>query len=237
MNAKTASPIGVVCDFDGTATLLDIGDEVSRHFGGVAHWEAERARFLSGELNTRQIIRAIYTKVHANEAEVRAFTKQTARLRPGFAELVEACRERGAPFILASGGLRQYVEAALESQLDPKLREHIELRANEAHFGAPGADFLHVTFPWEERSRSMGCTDCGSCKRIAVADLRERGVTLVIGIGDGFADRCLVEHADRAFAKAGSYLARHCAATGIAYEPFESLAAAASGVRSHPSAS
>ena len=230
MTRESPSPIGVVCDFDGTATLLDIGDEVSRHFGGVAHWKAERARFLSGELNTRQIIEAIYTSVHASEAEVRAFAARTARLRPGFAALVEGCRARGAPFILASGGLRQYVEAALESQLDPKLREHIELRANEAHFGPP---HLRVEFPWESRSRQLGCAVCGSCKRVAVADLRARGVRWVVGIGDGFADRCLVAHADQAFAKEGSYLARHCAEAGVAHETFESLDRAAEAVRAH----
>ena len=231
MNQPLPSPIGVVCDFDGTATLLDIGDEVSRHFGGHAHWESERARFLCGELSTRGIIEAIYTNVHASEAEVRAFAARTARLRPGFAELVEACRARGAPFILASGGLRQYVEAALEAQLPPALREHIELRANEAHFGPP---HLRVSFPWDARSRELGCEVCGSCKRVAVADLRAQGVKWVVGIGDGFADRCLVASADQAFAKAGSYLERHCVASGVAHEPFESLERAAQVVRDHP---
>ncbi len=226
--SQPASSIGVVCDFDGTATLLDIGDEVSRHFGGPAHWERERARFASGELNTRQIIEAIYTQVTAGEPEVRAFAARTARLRPGFAELVAACRERNAPFILASGGLRQYVEAALESQLAPELRAHLELRANEAAFGRP---HLRVAFPWEERSRAMGCEACGSCKRVAVADLRARGVRHVLGIGDGFADRCLVQFADEAFAKAGSYLARHCEAEEVAHHPFETLFEAAERVR------
>ena len=224
----SVSPVGVVCDFDGTATLLDIGDEVSRHFGGVAHWETERAKFLSGALDTRGIIEAIYTSVRATEAEVRAFAASAARLRPGFAELVQACRERGAPFILASGGLRQYVEAALQSQLEPALREHLEIRANEAHFGEP---HLRVEFPGDARSRELGCEVCGSCKRVAVADLRARGVRHVIGIGDGFADRCLVEHADQAFARKDSFLARHCASAGIAFEPFETLERAAAAVR------
>jgi len=231
MSSPRPSPIGVVCDFDGTATLLDIGDEVSRHFGGAAHWEAERAKFASGALDTRGIIEAIYTHVQASEAEVREFAARTGRLRPGFAELVEACRARGAPFILASGGLRQYVEAVLEAQLPPELRAHIELRANEAHFGPP---HLRVTFPWDERSRAQGCVACGSCKRVAVADLRARGASWVVGIGDGFADRCLVAHADQAFAKEGSYLARHCAQSGIVHEAFDTLERAAAAVREHP---
>ena len=222
-------PVGVVCDFDGTATLLDIGDELSKHFGGAAHWDAERARFATGALDTRGIIEAIYAKVSASEGEVRAFAAENARLRPGFNELVAACAARGVPFILASGGLRQYVEAVLEAHLDPLLRDHVEIRANEGHFGPPG--HLRVEFPWEELSRAQGCTACGSCKRVAVADLRERGVQHIIGVGDGFADRCLVQHADQAFARAGSYLAKFCAETGLAHATFVTLDDAADAVK------
>ena len=119
------TPLAVVCDFDGTATLLDIGDEISKHFGGVEHWETETARFRRGELDTRGIIEAIYAKVLASEEEVRAFAAATARLRPGFSDLVAACRARGAPFFLASGGLRQYIEAVLAANLAPDLRAHV----------------------------------------------------------------------------------------------------------------
>ena len=222
-------PVGVVCDFDGTATLLDIGDEISRHFGGAGHWNAQSARFKAGELNTRGMIEAIYTRVLAPEPEVRAFAAGHARLRAGFADLVAACAERGAPFILASGGLRQYVEAVLEAWLDPALRSQVEIRANEGHFGPPG--HLRVSFPWEELSRAQGCVVCGSCKRVAVKDLRDLGVQHVIGIGDGFADRCLVQHADQAFARAGSFLARFCAEQELAHATFETLEAAAAAVR------
>ena len=117
MTALTTSSTGLVCDFDGTSTLLDIGDENSRHFGGAAHWEQQREAFKRHELDTRGIIAGIYTSVFASEAEVRAFAAEQARLRPGFIELVAACQERGAPFILASGGLRQYVEAVLEAHV------------------------------------------------------------------------------------------------------------------------
>ena len=227
-----ALPVGVVCDFDGTATLADLGDEISRHFGGAAHWEAESARFKRGELDTRGIIEAIYTRVFAPEAEVRAFAAAHARLRPGFAELVAACVQRGAPFILASGGLRQYVEAVLDAHLAPALRSHLEIRANEGHFGPPG--HLRVSFPWDERSRALGCAVCGSCKRVAVADLRARGVQHVIGIGDGFADRCLVQKADQAFARAGSFLARYCAEHQVSHATFETLEAAASALLARP---
>jgi 2-hydroxy-3-keto-5-methylthiopentenyl-1-phosphate phosphatase len=225
--------VAVVCDFDGTATVLDIGDEISKHFGGLSHWEAERARFRRGELDTRGIIEAIYARVTANEAEIRAFAAERARLRPGFAELVAACRDRGAPFLLASGGLRQYIEAVLDAHLEPALRAHVQVRANEAHFSSAAGQWLRVAFPGEATSRELGCSACGSCKRVAVRDLREAGAAQVMGLGDGFADRCLAQFADRVFARAGSYLQRHCEANRIAHTPFETLHAAAEAVAAY----
>ncbi len=222
-------PLAVVCDFDGTATLLDIGDEISRRFGGAAHWADVSARFHGGELDTRGVIEAIYTHVVAPEEEVRAFAVSEARLRPGFAALVAACRDRGAPFVLASGGLRQYIDAVLEANLPPDLRAHVRVMANEGSFSAEG---LRVDFPGDEESRAAGCAVCGSCKRVAVALVRREGARYVIGVGDGFADRCLAQFSDRMFAREGSFLARYCAEHGLPHTPFTTLDCAAEAVRS-----
>jgi 2-hydroxy-3-keto-5-methylthiopentenyl-1-phosphate phosphatase len=215
--------VGVVCDFDGTATLLDIGDEVSRHFGGAAWWEERSAAFRRGELDTRGIIEAIYARVSAGEPELREFAVSVARLRPGFIDLIEACRARGAPFILASGGLRQYIEPVLGAQLSPEARGHVQVRANEGVFDPPP---WKVRFPGDEASRRLGCTACGSCKRVAVAELRSAGVRHVIGIGDGFADRCLAQAVDQIFAREGSYLHRYCVSEGVRHTAFTTLAPA-----------
>jgi 2-hydroxy-3-keto-5-methylthiopentenyl-1-phosphate phosphatase len=230
---KTASPLGVVCDFDGTATLLDIGDEVSRHFGGAAHWEDRSAAFRRGELDTRGVIEGIYETVTASEAELRAYAVSVARLRPGFAELIDACRARSAPFILASGGLRQYIEPVLDAQLGPETLRHVHLRANEAVFEpAP----WKVRFPGEVAARELGCTACGSCKRVSVAALRAAGVRHVIGIGDGFADRCLAQSADAIFAREGSYLHRYCVEKGLPHTAFTTLEGAAQAVAAYQAA-
>jgi 2-hydroxy-3-keto-5-methylthiopentenyl-1-phosphate phosphatase len=222
--------LAVVCDFDGTATVLDIGDEISKHFGGAAHWELQKQLFGKGELNTRGIIQGIYAQVLADEAAVGAFAVQEARLRDGFIELVQACKDRGAPFYLASGGLRQYIEAVLEAHLDPALRSFVRIRANEATFSTSG---LTVAFPGEAAARAAGCVECGSCKRVSVAEARADGAAYVIGLGDGFADRCLARFADRLFAREGSYLHGWCGENGVPCTPFTTLYEAAEAVRRH----
>ena len=223
--------LAVVCDFDGTATVLDVGDEISKHFCGADYLAAQKKLFLEGELDTRSIIQSIYTPVVASEAAVVAFALQVAKLRPGFAELVAAARERGAPFILASGGLRQYIEAVIAAHLAPELRDHVWIRANEAAFSAAG---LRVTYPGDAESRALGCEVCGSCKRVAVAEARRGGARYVLGIGDGFADRCLVRFADRTFARDDSYLHRYCRQHALPCTPFSDLYAAAEAVRGYP---
>lgn len=226
-----SAPVAVVCDFDGTATVVDVGDEISKHFGGEAHWEHEAARFRRGELDTRGIIQAIYTRVFATEEEVCAFAATTARLRPGFAELVAACRDRGAAFVLASGGLRQYIDAVLAAHLPPALRAHVRVVANEGVFSSEG---LRVSFPTEEVARELGCTQCGSCKRVAVAEARKSGARHVIGIGDGFADRCLARCADSLWAREGSYLQRWCLESHVPHTAFTTLDAVARVVTAFP---
>jgi 2-hydroxy-3-keto-5-methylthiopentenyl-1-phosphate phosphatase len=222
------NPLAVVCDFDGTATVLDIGDEISRRFGGEEHFKLQKALFARGELTTRGIIEGIYTHVTASEKEVCDFAVQIAQLRPGFDELIRAARDRGAPFYLASGGLRQYIDAVLAAHLPEDLRAHVRVRANEARFGPKG---LKVTFPGDADSRAAGCEVCGSCKRISVAAARKGGATHIVGLGDGFADRCLAQFADRTFARQGSFLHRYCVEHGIAHTPFTELFEAADAVR------
>jgi 2,3-diketo-5-methylthio-1-phosphopentane phosphatase len=221
--------LAIVCDFDGTATVLDIGDEISAHFGGVEHFRLQKKLFAEGKLDTRGIIEGIYTHVRASEKEVREFAVAKAVLRPGFSELIAAARDRQAPFFLASGGLRQYIEAILEAHLPPELRQWVRIRANEAHFSPTG---LRVTFPLDAESRSAGCSVCGSCKRISVA---QADAKFVIGLGDGFADRCLAQCADQMFAREGSYLHRWCLENGVACTPFTEMFGAAEAVKRHGS--
>ncbi len=223
--------MAVVCDFDGTATVLDIGDEISKRFGGLEHFKLQKELFARGELDTRGIIEGIYTHVRAPLAEVCGFAASHAELRPGFVELVRAARDRQAPFFLASGGLRQYIEAVLEKHLPPDLRSWVRIRANEAIMTPEG---LRVQFPGDEASRLAGCSVCGSCKRVSIAEARQGGATYVLGLGDGFADRCLVQFADRTFAREDSYLHRYCQEHHLECTPFTDLFGAAQAVRDWP---
>jgi 2,3-diketo-5-methylthio-1-phosphopentane phosphatase len=224
----TADRLGVVCDFDGTATVLDIGDEISKRFGGLPQFQREKDLFARGQIDTRGIIEGIYREVRGSEKEICAFAVEVAQLRPGFVDLVRAARQADAPFFLASGGLRQYIEAVLDVHVPDELRATIQIRANEAVF-ADGR--LFVRFPTWDQSREAGCSACGSCKRISVAEARRSGAQRIMGIGDGFADRFLARFSDCVYARKDSYLHRYCVDNAVRHSAFTELSGAADALR------
>ena len=71
--------LAVVCDFDGTATVHDIGDEISKHFCGADYLAVQKKLFADGELTTRAIIQSIYTPIRAPESPPRPATRRKAR--------------------------------------------------------------------------------------------------------------------------------------------------------------
>ncbi len=210
-----AGPWAVVCDFDGTATVEDVADALSIRFAGYERWKRANDAFQAGKISFARLLREIFEPVAATPEQVRAFTDEHARFRPGFERLVAFCRERGWPFVLASGGLDIYIRPALE-RLAPSLARELEVRANHAEYR--DGKGLALSFPYA--SAPGACGTCGSCKGAIVKELQERGHR-VAAVGDGNADRCSARVADLVFAR--GRLLDWCRQTGIGCVPFETL--------------
>lgn len=207
--------VAVVCDFDGTATVEDLADALSIQHLGYDRWKAANDAFHAGEISFVELLRRIFEPVAATPDEVRAFALAHARFRPGFAELLATCRQRGVRFVLASGGLDLYIRPAL-TKLPAALTEGLEIRANGARH-VPGG--LALSFPYAEAPGA--CGQCGSCKGAIVKELQAEGHT-VVSVGDGNADRCMAGVADVLFAR--GRLHAWCGEQGIACEEFETFA-------------
>jgi 2-hydroxy-3-keto-5-methylthiopentenyl-1-phosphate phosphatase len=220
---RTPRPWAVVCDFDGTATLDDLADALSIASIGRERWQQAEDAFRSGAIDFEGLLRAIFEPIVTTPEVVRAFVATHARFRPGFERLIRTCRERGVPFVLASGGLDLYILPALEL-LPAGLADGLELRANHAEITPDG---LRLTFPW--RDAPGACGRCGSCKGALVRELQRRGHR-VVAVGDGHADRCMADVADVLFAR--GRLLDWCRSEGIPCLPFETLDAVADRVAS-----
>ncbi len=203
------APWAIVCDFDGTALTEDLGDQVATQLGDPSMFEAAERRYAAGELSFGHLLRHVFAPVRATRDEIAAFARARAVWRPGFEAFVDRCRAGGAPFLIVSSGLDAYIEAVVEGLPGP-LREHVQVRANRANASPQG---MTVEF------HGTDCGFCGFCKGDVVRELQARGHK-VLALGDGSGDRHAAEAADHVFARAGSSLARWCAARGLAHDTF-----------------
>lgn len=217
------SRLAVLCDFDGTACLEDVGHRLFQRFAGEASREAV-ARWMRGELNTRQCLVLECAAVQAGREELLAYVGE-ARLDPTFARLVALSRAVPFPLLVVSEGLDFYIRHILERH---GLGD-VPFEANQAVFGdeasladeasaGPGPGRLGVRFARGE----SGCASCGNCKGFHVRRFRGAGRTVVFA-GDGLSDRCGAREADLTFAREGRDLARWCAAEGIPHLVFARL--------------
>ena len=209
-----ASRWAVVCDFDDTATVGDLGDRISIRFAGRDAWERAHEDFGRGGMPFSELLRRVFEPITAGRDEIAAFARVQATLRPGFERFVASCRDADVPFVLCSAGLDLYIHPVLE-RLAPELRAHVQVRCNTA---TPSAGGLAVAFHGD--GAHGGCGSCGFCKGTVVEALRREG-RRVLFVGDGRSDRCGAVAADRVFARRS--LARWCAEQGLAHERFESF--------------
>jgi 2-hydroxy-3-keto-5-methylthiopentenyl-1-phosphate phosphatase len=133
-------------------------------------------------------------------------------LRPGFEAFVAACADAGRPFLVCSAGLDVYIEPVLD-RLPPRLRAHVDLRANRALCSPSG-----LSIEFHRPAREDGCGRCGFCKGSVVRELQASGHRVVV-CGDGTADRCAADAADFVFATRS--LVAHCASGGLPHRPFQ----------------
>lgn len=202
----------VVCDFDGTITVDDLGDRISIHFAGFEHWRAEEDRYKSGAIPFCELLAGIFRPITATRDEIAAYARAIAEIRPGFERFVASCASHGWPFVVCSAGFDVYVRAVLES-LDPTVAGYVSVRSNRSIFHG---DRLEIVFD----DRAAGCGRCGLCKRAVVDELHAAGYR-VIFCGDGTSDRCGARMADEVFAC--GKLARFCEEDSVRCTGFRSF--------------
>jgi 2-hydroxy-3-keto-5-methylthiopentenyl-1-phosphate phosphatase len=195
---SSRDPWTVVLDWDGTVTEIDTLHLILERFGDVEIYRRVEDD-LGRALTLHEVIAVEFETVRAPLEKVVAFVVETARVRPGFRELVDAFR----PTVISSG---------FHELIRPVLAREgvaVEVLANTVEARPDG---------WRVRFRDeAACATCGeACKRASLPM-----DAAVVYVGDGYSDRCAALAADRVFATAG--LARYLQSRGVPYEPFETL--------------
>ena len=201
------SRMAVFLDFDGTISTADTCVHLLEWLA-PPEWRLVEARYLAGELGSRECLQAEWAMLRGDEAERRAVASEVT-LDAGLDALVTALRSSGAEVMVVSDGYGFYLEDQIGSLAD----SGVEIVTSVVDWAR-----LELRFP--NADETCPCAECGTCKRRPIGEARARGLRTVL-VGDGASDRRAAEVADIVFAKDG--LAQWCLAAGVDFVPFTCL--------------
>ena len=204
------APVSFLVDYDGTISLIDVGDELmSRHYGDQAELARLDHLYDEGKLGSRELMQ---WDMDVLPRDAQLLQREAAAMPqdPTFPAFVAAVRERGAQIEIVSDGFGFYVESNLAAIGVTDI--FIATNGNRVGEGAAG-----MSFPFGHPT----CFVCGTCKRERVR-LHQAAGRVVVFIGDGTSDRFAAAHSDMVFAKGA--LSSICAAEGWASIEWDSFA-------------
>ena len=192
----------VLVDFDGTACLHDVAEDLMEHFG-TPDWKDYDDAWARGEINTRDSVLAQIAPFAHRGDELVEYALEHCPLDPTFPGFVAWCRDQGADVTIVSDGLGLYVQPILAAN-------HITGVTVVTNEWANGV----MAFP----NGHPACSWCGTCKMLAV----QRAPAPVAFIGEGHSDRYGALYADIVFAK--DALVGLCDESGIPFLPYHDFA-------------
>ncbi|HSB07657.1 MAG TPA: MtnX-like HAD-IB family phosphatase, partial [Thermodesulfobacteriota bacterium] len=183
----------ILCDFDGTISVEDMGYVLLTRFSS-GDWEAIDRQFCAGNIGSKEAYLQIAEILRGDEPAIRQFISQHSKIDPSFSAFYHACRQSGIDIKIASDGFDFYIRTILEIH---HLSE-IPFFANQGHF--LHGKTMALTFPFTNEE----CGRCGTCKK-KLLQLHRKEYDSILFVGNGFSDRCAAQEADFVFAKDSLY--------------------------------
>jgi len=211
----------IVCDFDGTLSLVDMGRALLDRFTGTA-WRKHNERWTNGEISLPELQRIVWGEVRATEQEMLSYVQKKGQLRKGSDQLFQAADEGRLQLVLASGGFGFYIE----SLLGHRLKHFSERFYNRLQTSSMGAlpEFLYP---------ELSCERCAICKaKVVRRYLGEE--QRVVFCGDGNSDRCAAKVAQEIFVVKESRLEQYCIERDIAHTAFDDFQTVIASVTQNP---
>jgi 2-hydroxy-3-keto-5-methylthiopentenyl-1-phosphate phosphatase len=197
----------VQCDFDGTITKADQSFLLLDAFAS-GNWRQLLTEYREGRISVGHFNTRAFAMVKEDRQTLVNFVKQTAKIRPGFHELVAYCRREGVQFTIISNGLDFYINTILT---DIGVR-NIEVFAAQAQFAPKGLEVKYI----------------GPDGAHLDSDFKEAYTRLfltngyrVVYVGNGLSDISAAKHAHWIFAR--DELLNLCKQTRLDCLPFDDL--------------
>jgi len=129
----------IQCDFDGTITEEDQSFLLLDAFAS-GNWRQLLTEYREGKISVGYFNAKAFAMVKEDRQTLVNFVKQTAKIRPGFHELLAYCRREGIRFTIVSNGLDFYINTILTNI----GVENIEVFAAQAQFAPRGIKVKYV---------------------------------------------------------------------------------------------
>jgi 2,3-diketo-5-methylthio-1-phosphopentane phosphatase len=195
----------LVVDFDGTACLQDVSEELLIAFGEPSWPELDDA-VDRGEMGLREAAGHQAAMLSGAREEMLAYALEHAELDPTFPPFVAWAEANGLPLMLVSDGFAFYIQPILQAA----GLGRVEVLTNELSFAGPRPELRHP-------NGHPGCIGCGTCKMLAVQRFQASHGPVAF-VGEGQSDRYGALYADVVYAKLA--LVAICERDGVPYRPW-----------------
>jgi 2-hydroxy-3-keto-5-methylthiopentenyl-1-phosphate phosphatase len=199
--------IKIFCDFDGTITDSDNIVAIMKHFG-PPETEDIKSKILSQEISIREGVSRMFSLLPTSlKEEIVSFVKETAHIRPGFAEFIDFAKNQPVKFYVVSGGMDFFVYPLLDELVNRQF-----IYCNETDFSGE-----RIQVNWIHDCDDECGNECGLCKPSIIRKLAQPGDYTIV-IGDSITDLQAAKLAEKVFAR--DFLITKCEELGIPYTPF-----------------
>lgn len=198
----------LVSDFDGTASILDVGDAIVKTFVGPDCWADVDTAIARRKITPRNAYELVMAKMQVSDQDLADFILGF-ELDPGFKAAASLFAERELPVLILSDGYDYYIDRILRRnglEWIPRIANKLTIDDLKAK----------PSFPYHGL---LDCFHCGNCKTYHLKQLKAKGYKIIY-FGDGSTDYCAARNADLVFAK--DYLAGYLTQKGIPFIPFSS---------------
>ncbi|PLT33215.1 2-hydroxy-3-keto-5-methylthiopentenyl-1-phosphate phosphatase [Bacillus sp. V5-8f] len=201
----------IFCDFDGTITENDNIIQIMKHFNPPG-WEPIKNNILSGRISIREGVGRMFGLLPAScREEITSFSINTAKIRPGFREFIQYCKERNIRLLVTSGGIDFFVFPILSN---------FSLSKQDIYCNASDFSGKHIQILWPFPCDVQCSNKCGMCKPSILRSLAFDD-SMKIVIGDSITDLAVAKMADLVIAR--DFLVQKCKEHSLHYEEFHSF--------------
>jgi 2,3-diketo-5-methylthio-1-phosphopentane phosphatase len=193
-------------DFDGTIADKDASYAILKEYAD-GDWYSIEEKAYAHEITILDALKLQAAMVRVSPEEAERFLIDEIRLREGFREFADWCRDINIPLEICSDGF----DFTIEMLLGHWDLEWIPFTSNRT---VPSHEGTIIEFPYHRDE----CPINANCKCMHLERLKENSDT-VIFIGDGTTDECVSKKADIVFAR--DKLLEICRRDGIECIPWE----------------